>query len=164
MAAREAPAVGVLALTLAWHYQSDGPSSILREPCHPNARRILLRRFLALVVLGATIFSSAESALALKPDARLHGAVADAVEAHDRAAAVAGDGHAHAESTGHRLPQQGEHRHGPAADHCTHAHAAGLTSMVRWIPASTDHRDAIDTVITAYTDADRHRALRPPRA
>lgn len=164
MAAREAPAVGVLALTLAWHYHLDGPSSILREPSHPNARHVLLRRFFALIVLGATMFSSAESALALKPDARLHGAVAGTAEAHDRAVAVAGDGHADAESTGHPLPQHGEHRHGPAADHCTHAHAVGLTSMVRWIPASSDHHDAIATVVAAYTDADPHRALRPPRA
>ena len=153
----------MLTLTLPWHYQRGGPAFILTEPDHPNVRLDLLRRFFALVVLGATIFSSAESALALKPDARLHGAVAGA-EARNDAGVVGGQGDVHAGSTGHPQPHQGEHRHGPVADHCTHAHAVGLASMVRWIPTSTDHCDAIATVVAAYTDADPHRALRPPRA
>lgn len=123
----------------------------------------MLRRLLALLVLCATIFSSAESALALKSDMNLHGAVA-AAESHNDAGGVEGQRDGHPELTGHSLPQQGEHRHGSAADHCTHAHAVGLTSTVRWVRASTDRRDTIDTVIAAYTDADPHRALRPPRA
>ncbi|MBA4073245.1 MAG: hypothetical protein C0497_15700 [Gemmatimonas sp.] len=154
----------MLALTLAWHYQYGGPAFILTEPDHPYARLDLLRRFFAMIVLGATIFSSAESALALKPDARLHGRVAGAAKTHDAAVTVAGHGHADAESTGHRQPHQGEHRHGSMADHCTHAHAVGLAASVRWIARASEHGDAIDAVVAAYTDADPHRALRPPRA
>ncbi|MBW7933043.1 MAG: hypothetical protein H3C62_05390 [Gemmatimonadaceae bacterium] len=125
---------------------------------------VLLRRFLALLVLGATMLSSAESALALKPDARLHGVIADTAAAHGVSATVMAGEHADTGSPEHRQPQQNGHRHGSFADHCTHAHAVGLASSVRWIPTATEHRGAIHTVIAAYADADPHRALRPPRA
>jgi hypothetical protein len=50
------------------------------------------------------------------------------------------------------------------ADHCSHAHAVGLAASIRWTSVSTDHGDAIATVVAPYTNADPHRALRPPRA
>lgn len=125
----------------------------------------MLRRLLALLILGATIFSSAESALALKPDARLHGIVAGTTEVRNDAVAVVWQGHIEdADGTGHQPSHQGEHRHGSAADHCTHAHAVGPASLDRGIPTPSEHRDAISTVVAAYADADLHRALRPPKA
>jgi hypothetical protein len=146
------------------HYQHGGPAIILTHPDHLNLRLYVLRRLLALVVLGATILSSAESALALKPDARLHGALTGVAMAHSDAGAVVGQGHPDADSTEHRQPHQGEHRHGSSDDHCSHAHAVGLAASSHWTSASTDHGDAIPTVVASYSNADLHRALRPPRA
>ena len=154
----------MLALWLEQHYQRVGPAFILTQPDHPNLRLYVLRRLLALVVLGATIISSAESALALKPDAQLHGALSGAAMASIDADAVVGQGHADADSTEHRQSHQGEQRHGSLADHCSHAHAVALATSIRWTSASTDHGDAIATVVASYTNADPHRALRPPGA
>jgi len=125
---------------------------------------ILLQRFLAMLVLGATIYSSAESALALTGDGRLHH---DAV----RAADARPNGEMAAErSSEKQTPANGDgqhdggRRHGTLADHCTHSHAVGPVAFVRWDAAPLAHADAVPAFVASYSDADPRHALRPPRA
>jgi hypothetical protein len=110
------------------------------------------------------MLSSAESALALKPDARLHGAIAGAHAALGASGAVVDSEHANSDSSERRQPQESGHRHGSLTDHCTHTHAVGVASSLRGIPTAIEHRGVSDRLLAAHADADPHCALRPPRA
>lgn len=122
------------------------------------------RRLFALVVLGATIFSSAESALALSSDGRLHQETVRASGAqHDVGIAPEAGREEKSPADGDRQ-HEGSHRHGTLADHCTHGHAVGPVAFTRWAAAPLAHADAIPSFVASYTDADPRHALRPPRA
>lgn len=125
---------------------------------------ILLRRLLAVIVLGATMFSSAESALALSGDGLVHHESAGAAEAHRDLGVGSEHGHEDIVPLQHPHRHDGGHRHGTLADHCTHGHAVGQTVAVRWQAASILRPDPIVSVGVSFSDADSRRELRPPRA
>lgn len=117
----------------------------------------MLHRAISLLLVLSFTYSSAESALgAVRDGATHHESNAEAV-AHQ---IEAGSKHDHQD----RDPVGSEHRHGGAADHCTHQHSVPLTTV------SAPMRGVCETSMPIFTESTFHRArstevpLRPPRA
>lgn len=101
-------------------------------PSAPHVARTLAR----LTIIVFTLGSNVEPVLGLVRDGGVHHESPVAAVAHQ----AAGGDHGHEDVSGpttdpqHDLP----HQHGTAADHCTHAHGAGLpTSIVVAFAAPT---------------------------
>ncbi|MEK7667191.1 MAG: hypothetical protein AAB409_00915 [Gemmatimonadota bacterium] len=82
-----------------------------------------MRRLIALLLTVVVANSVMESASGLLRDGVIHHESASAADAHRSSVRLGDRGH---EDGMLKLPHNGQHQHGTAADHCTHAHGPAL--------------------------------------
>lgn len=119
------------------------------------------RRLLALIVIFAWGYSLGETVVGSIGDGAIHHETVSSAALHGNA--VGGDhGHEDGGEPAHR--HDGNHKHGTAADHCTHHHGAAAINLAWAFRVPRVYASAVTIDPFHLTTQDGHAFFHPPRA